>query len=90
MCVASISHLGFLATMWMLNPSLLHPFVQDPSITDLACIGPVLYQPTDVESSGPFHGDPSSLSGRTHEVMVQGSRDDGSKACRSTVSIRIP
>ena len=30
----------------------------------------------------------SSLSGRTRGVMVQGSGDDGSKACRSTVSIR--
>ena len=33
---------------------------------------------------------PSSLSGRTRGVTVQGSGDDGSKACGSTVSIRIP
>ena len=58
MCVASISHLEFLAATWVLNPSLLHPFMQDPSITDLAHVGPVLYRPTDVELSSPFHGDP--------------------------------
>ena len=33
---------------------------------------------------------PSSLSGRTSRVSVQGSGDDDSKACGSTVSIRIP
>ena len=60
MCVAIISHLGFLAAMWVLDPSLLHSFMQDLSITNLTCVGPVLYQPTDVESSGPFHGDPST------------------------------
>ena len=89
MCVASISHLGFLATTWMLDPSLLHLFMQE-SITDLACVGSVLYRPTDVKPLGPFHGDLSSLSGRTHGVMVKGSGDDSSKACGSTVSIRIP
>ena len=36
MCVASISYLGFLAATWVLDPSLLHPFMQDPSIIDLA------------------------------------------------------
>ena len=60
MCVAIISHLGFLAATWVLDPSLLHSFMQDLSITNLTCVGPVLYQPTDVESSGPFHGDPST------------------------------
>ena len=59
MCVASISHLGFLVARWMLDPSLLHPFMQDPSITDLICVGPV-YRPTDVELLDPFHGDPST------------------------------
>ena len=60
MCVASISHLEFLAATWVLNPSLLHPFMQDLSITDLAHVGPVLYRPMDVKLSGPFHGDPST------------------------------
>ena len=32
---------------------------------------------------------PSSLSGRTRRVTVQGSGDDGSKACGLMVSIRI-
>ena len=32
----------------------------------------------------------TSLSRRTHGVKVQGSGDDGSKACGSTVSIQIP
>ena len=57
-CVASISHLEFLAATWVLDPSLLHPFMQDSSIIDLAHVGLVLYQPTDVELSSPFHGDP--------------------------------
>ena len=35
MCVASISHLGFLAATWVLDPSLLHLFMQDLSIIDL-------------------------------------------------------
>ena len=60
MCVASISHLGFLAAMWVLDSSLLHPFMQDLFITDLAHVGLVLYLPTDVELSSPFHGDPST------------------------------
>ena len=60
MCVTSISHLGFLATTWVLDPSLLHSFMQDPSIINLACVGPVLYQPTDVEPSSPFHEDLST------------------------------
>ena len=58
MCVVSISHIGFLVATWVLDTSMLHSFMQDPSITDLARIGPVLYRPTDVEPSGPFHGDP--------------------------------
>ena len=60
MCVASISHLGFLAATWVLDLSRLHPFMQDPSITDLAHVRLVLYWPMDVEPSGPFHGDPST------------------------------
>ena len=60
MCVTSISHLGFLAATWVLDPSMLHPFMQDSSIIDLAHVGPVLYWPTDVELLGPFHGDPST------------------------------
>ena len=58
-CVSQVFPLEFLAAMWVLNPSLLHLFMQDPSITDLAQVGPVLYRPTDVEPSGPFHEDPS-------------------------------
>ena len=42
--------LGFLAATWVL----------DPSIIDLAQVRPVLYWPTDMELSGPFHGDPST------------------------------
>ena len=54
MCVISIFHLGFLAVMWMFDLSLLNPFMEDPSIPDLARIGPVLYQPMDVEPSAHF------------------------------------
>ena len=60
MCVTSISNLGFLAATWVLDPSLLHPFMQDPSIIDLAHVGPILYQPTDMEPSSPFHEDLST------------------------------
>ena len=59
MRVATISHLRFLAATWVLDSLLFHPSMQDPSITELACVGPVLYRPTDVELSGKFHGDPS-------------------------------
>ena len=39
----------------------------------------------------PLHSTgPSSLRGRTNGVMVQSSYDDGSKACGSTVSVRMP
>ena len=60
MCVSSISHLRFLAATWVLDPSLFYPSMQDPSITELARVWPVLYQPMDVELSGKFHGDPST------------------------------
>ena len=60
MCVATISHLRFLAATWVLDPSLFHQSMQDPSITELARVGPVLYWPTDVELLGKFHGDPST------------------------------
>ena len=53
-------HLGLLIATWVLDPSMLHPFMQDPSITDLACVGPVLYRPTDAELSSLFYGDPSA------------------------------
>ena len=57
-CVSQVfSHLGFLAATWVLDLSLLHPSMQDPSITFLAHIRPILYRPTDVELSGPFHRD---------------------------------
>ena len=49
MCVASISHLGFLAATWVLDLSLLHPVMQDPSITDLAHVRLVLSWPMDVD-----------------------------------------
>ena len=60
MRVATISHLRFLAATWVLDSSLFHPSMQDPSITELARVGPVLHRPTDVELSGKFHGDPST------------------------------
>ena len=60
MRVATISHLRFLAATWVLDPSLFHPSMQDPSIIELARVGPVLYRPTNVELSGKFHGDPST------------------------------
>ena len=60
MCVASIFHLEFLVVMWMFDLSLLNLFMEDPSIPDLARVGPVLYRPTYVEPLGPFHGDPST------------------------------
>ena len=59
-CVTSIFHLGFPAATWVLDLSLLHPFMHDPFITDLARVGPVLYWPMDVELLDPFHGDPST------------------------------
>ena len=58
MCVATISHLRFLAATWVLDPSLFHPSMQDPSIIELARVGLILYRPTDVELLGKFHGDP--------------------------------
>ena len=59
MCVASISHLRFLVATWVLDPFLLHLFMQDLPVTDLCTIRLALYQPSDVDPLGPLHGDSS-------------------------------
>ena len=104
MCVASISHLGFLVATWVLDPFLLHLFMQDLSITNictnwarllsaLGCgsIRPISWRSVNLDfyplQLPPQPMGSSSLSGRTRGVTVQGSGDDSSKICESTVSI---
>ena len=107
MCVVSISHLRFLTTTWMLDPFLLHLFMQDLSITDLctnwACplsalglgfVRPISWRSINLDfyplQLPPHPMGSSSLSARTHGVIVQGLGDDGSKACGLTNSRRTP
>ena len=60
MCVASIFHLGLLVATWVLDPFMLHLSMQDPFMTDFACVGPILYQTMNAELSGLSYRDPSA------------------------------